>query len=297
MMMKKNLYIVFALLLVAVCGILQSEAESREKRLNVIVSILPQKYFVEQIAADRVNVEVMVKPGSHPATYEPAPSQMAAISKCDLYFAVGVPFEKAWLKKFRSANPDMRIVRTDAWIEKLPVERNGHSTDSVHEHGSGDPHIWLSPPLVMVQARHILTALVSADAENAQFYESRYRKFISETAELDEKLRSLFPPSETKPEFMVFHPSWGYFADAYGLRQTAVEKEGKSPKTAEIKRLVEYARKKKIKVLLVQPQISSRTAEIIAREIGGKTVTADPLAENWSENLLKVAASISNAAR
>ncbi|MFP4193879.1 MAG: metal ABC transporter solute-binding protein, Zn/Mn family [Desulfosalsimonas sp.] len=294
--MKSAIYTAALLLFLILWAAMPAQAKNNGNQPEIFVSIPPQKYFVEKIAGDRVNVRVMVPPGSHPATYEPAPSQMKAVSKCDLYFAIGVPFEKEWLKKFKSANPEMNIVRTDAWIEKQPVERDG-ATNPEHDNGSPDPHIWLSPPLAMVQARHILTALISSDPENREFYESKYKKFIAEAAELDAKLRELLPRGEKKPEFMVFHPAWGYFADAYGLKQTAVETEGKSPKSAEVRRLIEHAGKKRIKVLLVQPQISSRTADMIAREIGGETIIADPLAENWAENLRQVAAGISRAAR
>ncbi|MFW6080541.1 MAG: metal ABC transporter solute-binding protein, Zn/Mn family [Desulfosalsimonas sp.] len=294
--MKKACCTAALALILAAAAVMPAKAEKGGEKLNVFVSIPPQKHFVEQIAGDGVSIKVMVSPGAHPATYEPTARQMAALSECDLYFAVGVPFEKAWMKKIVGANPDIRVVRTDAWIEKQPVERGSHNHNG-HDHGTADPHTWLSPPLVMVQARHILTALTAADPENADSYNSRYKDFISKTAELDEKLRSLFPAGEKKPEFMVFHPAWGYFADAYGLKQTAVETEGKSPKAAEISRIVEHARKKDIGTVLVQPQISERTAEMIASEIRGELVKADPLAENWQENLLEVAEIISRASR
>ncbi|MCF8095586.1 MAG: zinc ABC transporter substrate-binding protein [Desulfobacteraceae bacterium] len=292
--MKKAWYTAIVLLLLISVAIIPAEAEHNKEQLNVFVSILPQKHFVEQIAGDRVNVNVMVAPGSHPATYEPAARRMAALSECDLYFAIGVPFEKAWMEKIRSANPNMRIVYTDAWIKKQPIGRHSHESRSP---GSDDPHIWLSPPLVMLQARHIVRALTEADPQNKDFYESGYREFISKTAALDKKLRELFPPNKSTPEFLVFHPSWGYFADAYGLKQIAVETDGKSPKPAEIKQLITHARKRKIRAVLVQPKISARTAEMIAREIDGKTLPADPLAENWRENLLEVAKQIRRAAR
>lgn len=293
--MKKAFFTAAAIVfLSAAAAVTPAEAESSGEKLNIFVSIPPQKHFVEQIAGDRVDVRVMVAPGSHPATYEPAARQMAALSECELYFAVGVPFEKAWMEKIMTANPGLRVVHTDAWIEKQPVERESHQG---HDHGTADPHTWLSPPMVMVQARHILTGLTAVDPENADLYNSRYKDFISETVELDEKLRGLFPPGDKKHEFMVFHPAWGYFADAYGLKQTAVETEGKSPKAAEIRRIVEHAEKKDIRALLVQPQISARTAEMIAAEIDGEIVKADPLAENWAENLIKVAEIINSASR
>jgi zinc transport system substrate-binding protein len=91
---------------------------------------------------------------------------------------------------------------------------------------------------------------------------------------------------------MVFHPAWGYFAHTYGLQQVPVEIEGKNPKPAQIKELIEHARKNDIKAIFVQPQFSGRNAELIAREIDGQVVSADPLAEDWANNLRKVAQQI-----
>ena len=271
-----------------------AQGENSASGLNVFVSIPPQKYFVEQIAGDRADIRIMVPPGAHPATYEPTPRQMTALAGSDIYFAAGVPFESAWMDKIQKANPDLAIVHTDAWIEKQPIDRTASDR---HAHGGTDPHIWLSPPLVMIQARHIVTAFIAADPQSAEFYNSKYRRFISALGELDAKLRRLFPPGEKIPEFLVFHPSWGYFAEAYGLSQTPVEKAGKSPKSAEIQRLIRHARQKKIHTVLVQPQASSRAAEVIARAIDGSVVDADPLAANWRENLLSVAEQIRQAAR
>ncbi|MBS3809153.1 MAG: zinc ABC transporter substrate-binding protein [Desulfobacterales bacterium] len=289
----KRFYTAVAIVLLLAAAV-QVKAENSGTRLNVFVSIPPQKYFVKEIAGNRADIRTMVSPGAHPATYEPSASQMAALAECDIYFAIGVPFEKAWMKKIRGANPGIKVVYTDNWIEKQPIDRSG---DSMHSRDGSDPHIWLSSPLVMIQARHILTGLIEADPKHAQIYKSGYNEFIAELAELDTKLRSFFPPAEETKEFIVLHPSWGYFADAYGLKQIAVEAAGKSPKAGKIRRLIELARQKDIKTVLVQPQISGRTAEMIAREIDGTTVTADPLAEDWQKNLLEVARKISRAAR
>lgn len=110
-------------------------------KIPVFVSILPQKYFVQQIGQDLVDVKVMVQPGASPATYEPKPRQMADLSKSKIYFAIGVPYEKAWLDKIAAANAKMRIVHTDQGIEKLAMvahhhhEEEGHHEDEHHEEG------------------------------------------------------------------------------------------------------------------------------------------------------------------
>jgi len=265
-------------------------------KLTVFVSIVPQKYFVQRIGKDLIDVHVMVKPGYSPHTYEPKPKQMATLSKSKIYFSIGVPFEKAWLKKISSANPEMRLVPTDDGIEKIPMATNQHEDEtadhgdetSVHAEGGLDPHIWMSPPLVMIQARNIMYALQQADPSHRSEYQANYTSFISELMDLDSVLLNTFA-GQSRRKFMVFHPSWGYFARAYGLEQIPIEVEGKEPKPAQLMELIEHAREHQIKVVFIQPQFSTKSAKRIAAEIGGNVIIVDTLAENWWKNLMKVA--------
>ena len=272
------------------------------KKLAVFVSIPPQKYFVQQIGEQRVDVQVMVQPGASPATYEPRPRQVAAISRTHIYFAIGVPFEKIWLKKIAAANPNMQVVHTDQGIQKIPMAAN-HTKSEDHRgkdhqdhHGELDPHIWLSPTLVMTQARTILNALVEIDPGHRAVYEANTQVFVSKLAALDTDLKITFAGKQGF-QFMVFHPSWGYFARTYGLQQVPVEIEGKDPKPAQLKALIEHAKKKHINIIFVQPQFSSRNAELVAKEIGGQVIFADPLASDWSDNLREVAQKLKAALR
>lgn len=278
--------------------------------LTVFVTILPQKYFVQQIGGDLVRVEVMVPPGADPHTYEPKPSQMVALAKTRIYFALGINFEQTWLKKFSAANPTMQIVHTDEGIDKIPMVDHSHaaeneaapasghnhhdsgpqSTQHDHEHGAMDPHIWLSPPLVKIQAKHMRDALVQADPANAAAYQANFDRFSRQIDALDAELKATFTGKEGL-EFIVFHPAWGYFAHTYGLKQTPIEIEGKEPKPAQLKQIIEHAKAHHIRVIFTQPQRSSRSAETIARAIGGKVVFADPMAFDWADNLRRQAAS------
>jgi zinc transport system substrate-binding protein len=288
---------------------------SAADKLPVFVSIVPQKYFVQQIGKDLVDAQVMVQPGANPATYEPKPKQMADLSKTKIYFAIGVPFENAWLSKIAATNPDMRVIHTDHSIEKLAMEAHHHHDDHEkgehhgeekhgnekgehhgkaehdkdhHEHTGLDPHIWLSPPLVKIQARTILAALQEADPAHRSVYEANFKAFAAQIDQLDADLKKTFAGKKGL-QFMVFHPAWGYFAHAYGLKQVPIEIEGKDPKPAQLKELIQHARENNIKVVFVQPQFSTKSAELIAREIGGQVAFADPLAEDWMANLRQVA--------
>ena len=290
------------------------------ERIPVFVSIVPQKYFVQQIGKDWVDVQVMVQPGASPATYEPKPKQMADLSKAAIYFSIGVPFEKAWLEKIAAANPGMKVVHTDHGIRKIHMAGHHHGETEHHEHtnphhdahhdhdkagghegehhanGGLDPHIWLSPPLVMIQAHSIMTALKEIDPTHESVYEANYRSFAASVDEVDNELKQIFAGKKGL-QFMVFHPAWGYFAHAYGLVQVPVEIEGKDPKPAQLQHLIEHAHASKINVVFVQPQFPTKSAEQIARAIQGRVVPANPLAEDWAANLLKVAEEFKAALR
>jgi len=277
---------------------------------DVTVSIVPQKYFVEKIAGDKINVNVMVKQGFSPATYEPRTSQMKKLSHSSVYFAIGVPFEKSWLEKFENANKKMLIVHTDKGIKKLEMEEHSHHEEKGHddheehghekhddheEHGHEglDPHVWLDPVAVKTQALNIYETLVKIDEVNSSFYKTNYENFLKELDTLNEKLTNILKPFEHKA-FMVFHPSWGYFANRYSLEQVAIEVEGKEPKPKELIELIKDAQEHKIKIVFVAPQFSQKSAKIIAKSIKGNVHTIDPLSINWETNLIDSAKKIAD---
>ena len=289
-----------SLVLIACFGAWVSSRPAAAAPLTVFVSIAPQKYFVERIGGSRVAVNVMVAPGASPATYEPKPRQMAALGEARLYFAVGVPFEAVWMNKIAAANPNMQIVETHKGIQKRPIGGHSHeNTDPskpAHDHEILDPHIWTSPPLVKMQAARIRDALSAADPAGRKIYAANYKAFSDEIETLDAQLHEIFQDRHGMA-FMVFHPAWGYFADAYDLEQIPIEIEGKSPKPAQLAELIQAARDRDIRVIFVQPQFSDTAAQTVARAIGGRVVAADPLAEDWTANLRRQAAAFREALR
>lgn len=288
--------------------ILMARPVMAEGPLPVYVSILPQQYFVKKVGGDMVDVSVMVPPGANPHIYEPRPAQMVALSKAKIYFAVGVTFEETWLPRFTAANPKMRVVHTEDGIEKIPMlahhnhdngGKEGHGkTGPPREASSGirDPHLWVSPPEVRILALNICRALQEFDPAGSLGYQANYQAFLKEIDELDSELKRIFAGMEGM-KFMVFHPAWGYLARGYGLEQVPVELEGKEPKPAQLKALIEHARKEGIKVIFVQPQFSTKSAQTIARAIGGQVVFADSLSPDWAGNLREQALKFQAALR
>ena len=262
--------------------------------IEVFVSILPQKYFVERVGGDRVSVSVMVGPGRSPATYEPTPRQLSHLSKARLYFGIGVAFERIWMDRISAANPHMKIIDTQRGIKLRDIDSLGVGKTSAVSGGLKDPHVWTDPLLVKIMAAHIRDALIESDPENRAEYESNYTSFAADLGSLDQWIRDLFQGLSSR-NFMVFHPSWGYFADAYGLKQIPIESAGKEPGARTLATLIEQGRKAQVKVIFVQQQFSRSAAETVAQAIGARVVTVDPLAENYLDNLRHVAQALVEA--
>lgn len=271
---------------------------SARAALPVAVSIAPQAYFVEAIGGDHVDVQVMVPPGAEPVTYEPTPRQMSALSRAALYFAIGVPFEKAWLPRFRSANAAMRVVDTTARIQRRAMAAD-HGHDGHLEspaEGALDPHVWLSPPLVRLQAEAIRDALIETDPAHAADYHRGFRRFAGEIDDLDRAILDALTGIEPAARrFLVFHPAFGYLAASYGLEQMAIEVEGKAPGPRELARIIDQARAHGIRVIFIEPQFAQGAARTIAREIGGEVVTLDPLARDWPAGMRAIAETLATA--
>jgi zinc transport system substrate-binding protein len=250
------------------------------EKINVFVSILPQQYFVEQIGHEYVDVHVMVGPGQNPATYEPTPKQMVALTNADVYFKIGVPFESAWLEKIKLNNEKLTIVECCASIATI----NDHS----HEHNSDyDPHVWTSPKKVIKIAELIKYTLLDLDKENSELYEAATESFISRLQELDATVRVKTNKLKRR-DLIVSHPSWSYFSDEYGFKQVSIEQQGKEIQASSMVKLIVLAKDKNIKAVFVQPQFNDRAAKVIASEIDADILMLDPLAFNYLENMNRV---------
>ena len=298
---------------------------------SAFVTISPQKYFVDKVSGGQVPVSIMVSPGANPHAYEPKPRQMAELAKAKIYFTIGDSFDQTWLARIMGASPGMAVVHTAEGIAKIPMEEHHHdetgpaaapgaeaphgedpSHDAQQKHahdgkhqeehhaedeqGTLDPHIWLDPALVKVQVGHIRDGLSAIDPEHAAAYAENAATFERELDALDSEIRSILAPiPQDRRTFLVFHPSWGYFAKAYGLTQASIEVEGKEPSPRDMARIIAMGKESGAKVVFVQPQFSEKSAAVIARQIGAKVVRLDPLAEDWDGNMRRAAQAFADA--
>jgi zinc transport system substrate-binding protein len=254
----------------------------------VAVTILPQAGFVEAIGGDRVEVVVMVPPGASPHTYEVTPDQMTKLSNAKMYAKVGSPveFELAWMDKLIAVNKSMLVVDCSRGIDLT-------ASQDPDEPGL-DPHIWLSVKNATIMVQNICDGLVQVDTANKAYYEANCAAYLEKLTELDSDLAADLSGIANR-SFIVFHPAFGYFARDYNLKQIAVEQGGKEPDADYIIRLIEEAKKYGIRVVFVSPQYSTKSAESIAKEIGGQVVIIDPLAKDFINNMHAIKSAMKQA--
>ena len=286
MFVRGRLRMVIGVLLLIAFPFAARAAEQPRTPLQVFVSILPQKYFVERVGGQRVAVSVLVGPGRSPETYEPSPRQLTRLAQARIYFRIGVEFEEAWMERLAAAEPGMRIVDLRRGLKLRPMDSPVQNPADAH--GLPDPHVWTSPPLVKVMAATIRDTLAELDPAHRAEYDANLRAFAADLDQLDREIRALLAGTRTR-SFMVFHPAWGYFADTYGLKQIAIEAGGKEPGGRALAGVIAIGRREGVKAIFVQAQFSRRVAETIAQSLGARVVAVDPLAEDYPDNLRSVA--------
>lgn len=259
-----------------------SACHSGKKAIRTVtVSILPQKYFVERIAGDYVKVNVMIPPGMNPATCDLNTNQLKQLYDSDLCFAVGdLPFEITHLYPVLKNKTDIKLVKHSGQVELLQGSC-GHQ----HDRQAGvDPHIWLSPAYARVISRQILDALSETYPEQKAAFEENYFQLRQDIEKLDRRTRQTLEPKQHK-SFLIYHPALTYFAHDYGMEQISIENEGKDPNPVHLKKIIDEARKKKIRIIFIQQQFDVNNANAIARSIGAEVVPIDPLNENWLQEM------------
>lgn len=269
----------------------------KQTDLRIVVSIPPQREMVQRIAGPDARVSVMLPPGKSPETYSPTPAQIRQLGEADVYFSIGLPFEQVLLGNVPETHPNLVVADMSAGIVRRALEE-GHGDEEEeyhhHHHGEPDPHVWMAPLLLAQMAENAAVTLYACDAERSPVYQRAAVQFRQEMEELDARLRAMLAPYAGRTLF-VYHPAFGYFADAYDLKQEAVEQGGSSPTPRQMAALIASARAEGVQVIFVQPEFDQAKAEVIAEAIQGRVVRLNPLAEKVTENLLHIGEAIRDA--
>jgi len=289
--MKGTIYFLATLLLI---GCAEKQPHTRTGKPIVFVSIMPQVGLAKAIAGDLIEIHTLVGKGQSPHAYEPTARQLALLGEADALLTIGVPFERHLLKKITPLYPELPTINLQEGIELRSMPHQHHGEHCTHEHGAQDPHIWLSPQNASAIAKNILIALQKVDPSNSEIYQTNYEQLADRFKQLDVEITEKLSPYKGC-RFYVFHPSFGYFAEAYGLKQIPVELDGKSPSSRQLVGLIEQAHRDEVNVVFVQKQFPTDSAKAIANAINGHVVPLDPLAEDSIANLRLIADSIAQA--
>lgn len=277
--MKYIRYFLPLLLLLTGC----SDKPATATNDTLYVSILPLRELVTAITGDDFPVEVLVPAGASPETFEPTIRQIAALDRSKLIFNIGlIDFERNLLA--RIAAPE-RIVDLSAGIDPIAGDCAHAGTGTAHAHGI-DPHIWTSPRELRIMAHNAYQAIERQWPDSSK-YRDNYLALNRRLEELDSLTAAKLARSGCS-YFLIYHPALTYYARAYGIRQVAIEEQGKEPSPKRLSRLIGQARRDGIRNVFYQSQFPASSVEIIASDIGAKPVAIDPLAENLTDNIDRI---------
>lgn len=251
--------------------------------LQVFVSIPPQRYLVERIGGEFVEVRVMLAAGQTPETFDPSLRQLKSLADSDLYFLVGVPFESSWRKTLRRTYPDLRVI--DCCEAILDDDER-----------KLDPHIWTSPVKAAELAGLVFRILAEEDPDRRNEYTANYERLLGELSELAVRARQEFSNRRTD-YFITAHASWGHMAREYGLKEVSMERNGREIGPKGMTGLLKIARREGIRTLFVQPQYRSPVVRTLADEMDADVQVLDPLAEDYISNMQTAIARIAEALR
>ena len=270
-----------ALIILLAVFCLDSAYADKSGKINVFVSIMPQKYFAEKVGGDLVNVSVLVPSGTSPENFDPSPKQIVQLGSSDVYFTMGVPFENIFLDKLKSGKKKLIVAPCDMDVPKLKNEEHD-------EHGEFDPHIWTDPELIKIIARNMADTLSVIDPQNTSTYAANLDNFKRELDVLKSELNHKLSPYKGRI-FYVYHSAYTYFAQRFGLVQKSIETGEKEPTPAKLRELVNQANQDRVKTIFIQPEFPASGAKRVAEAIGGRTVCISVLEYDVPDNMKKTA--------
>jgi len=264
-----------------------------DRYLSVVVSIVPQIYFVERIAGALATVDVLAPPNHTAETHQVTPRQMDTLSGADVYFRIGMPFETALVKRLESTCPALKIVDTREGVTLLSAVCN-HDEDDDHRHEGDDPHIWLDPLRVKIQARTIAASLSKLTPQHKETFETNLEIFEKDLEILHHRLGEILAPVKGKVIY-VYHPAFAYLAETYGFEQRSIEMEGKDPGSKRLYELIDEIKRAGVKVIFDQPQFAESSVQVIAQEAQVKVVVLNDLMEDYITGMEALANAIAGS--
>ncbi|MES2199789.1 MAG: zinc ABC transporter substrate-binding protein [Chlamydiota bacterium] len=265
-----------------------SKKSPSSPQCDVLVSIPPYLYFVNQLTNGELKAESLVPVGANPHLYEPSPRQVAEAREAKVWIRLSEGFEQKILLSLQEKNPELIVVNLAEDLTLPPLPSNSGSCKCCHHKESLDLHFWLSLRLAKDQAIFIAKALCQAFPERTGQIESNLALLEKKFEDTDLLITQELSPYEGQA-ILVSHPAFGYFCCDYKLKQISIEQEGKDPLPKEISAILHSAQSSSIRTVLTQAQYNNKGALLIAESLKLPVHEVDPYSENYLDNLLYIA--------
>ena len=288
----KNIYVsmlMIMLLLILFGGCSQSQSASEKKesvieqtsndKIQIYTTIFPLQDFAKKIGGQYVEVENIVPTGTDAHSFEPTMKTMVNIAEGDafIYLGTGIEgFADAVIDAVKEE--DTKILKTSEGINLIKGEgAQGHEEEDEEVHSEEkevDPHVWLDPRRAIQLAENIKNLLVEIEPDKKEYFEENYNNLKVELENLDLAFRTMVEDS-AKRTFIVAHSAYGYWQDAYGLKQIGVSGLSPSdePSQKDLEKIIKSAEQTEINFILFEQNVENRVAEVIKNEIGAETLT------------------------
>ncbi|MGM9550889.1 MAG: metal ABC transporter substrate-binding protein [Clostridia bacterium] len=264
--MKKLLGLLLVCLIIPFSGCSKTENLETDK-ITVIATLFPQFDFARQIGGDKVSVTLLLPPGSESHNYDPSPSDMALISKSDLFIYTGDNMEP-WAGDIASSvqgNVTILDASENITLVSSPDTDHDHEDEEGHAHAL-DPHIWLDFDNAKVMCDNIYNALAIISPENESYFKENLEKYKSDLTSLDEKYKETISQSD---KTIVFGGKFalGYLVRRYNINYLSAYDScsaNAEPSIADISRLSAFVSENDIKAVFCQEYTDPKVAREIA---------------------------------
>jgi zinc transport system substrate-binding protein len=269
MYFKKILFLfIISLTLITACQPAK-EPNKAEQKLKVIATIFPVYDFARNIGGDKINITMLMPPGTDAHHYELRPGDIIKVCKSDIFLFTNFEMEQ-WAYKIINAaekNTNMLAIETGSGALLLPLNKeDGHD-----DHTSGfDPHIWLDMDNAQKMVDNIATAFIKKDPRNSDYYLKNARDYKAGLIALDQRYRKELTGCKTKIILHAGHWAFAYLAKRYNLEYIAAYNvlADAEPSPQKIVTLVQQVKNQKVHYIYYEDMINPRLAHMIAKETG-----------------------------
>jgi ABC-type Zn uptake system ZnuABC Zn-binding protein ZnuA len=269
--MKKNIVLVILLLLAV---------SSSYSQLKVVTTIPDLKSIAEFIGGDRVDAFSIATGYQNPHFVDPKPSYILKLSKADVFITVGLDLEIGWVPALLNSARNQKIQKggegyvdasTNIPLLQIPSSVNRGEGDI---HIFGNPHYWLDPLNGKIIAQTITNTLSRLDPEHQVQFQSNLKKF-NETADVKIKEWETKLSRFKNTKVIAYHNEWPYFEQRFGLKivDFLEPKPGIPPTPSQLAKIINVMKREQIKIIINSPYFTAESAELVARNSGGKVVT------------------------